>query len=79
VNKTNNPFENLHLGLIDQKGSIQVIGGDLNIPKNGLIERTLFIKKAKADIENQNLKIGVYSNGVLIEDTTTSFPSPLIN
>ena len=78
VNKTNNAFENLQLGLIDQKGSIQVIGGDLNIPKNGLIERTLFIKKAKTDIENQNLEIGVYSNGVLIEDTKTSFPSPVI-
>lgn len=78
VNKTNNTFENLHLDLIGQKGSIQVIGGELNIPKNGLIERTLFIKKAKADIENQNLKIGVYSNGILIEDTKTSFPSPLI-
>ncbi|MFD1316319.1 cytochrome c oxidase accessory protein CcoG [Namhaeicola litoreus] len=78
VNKTNNTFSNLQLELIDQKGSIQVIGGDLNVPKNGLIERTLFIKKAKKDIENQKIIIGVFSNGMMIEDTKTSFPSPLI-
>lgn len=79
VNKTNGDFNNLTLDLIDSKGNIQVIGGNIDVPKNGLSEKTLFIKIDKKDLEGSDaqLKIGVYKNGDLIETTTTKFPGPL--
>ena len=79
INKTNNDFDNLSIKLIEPKGSVQVIGGSIKLPKMGLDEKTLFIKIHKKDLHSskEHIKIGVYQNGKLIETTKTNFPAPM--
>ncbi len=61
------------------KGKIEVVGGQVNIPKGGLYEGTLFIKINKEDLSasKEKINIGIYANGELIEKTHTNFASPL--
>ena len=79
INKTNNYYDNLKIKLISHKGVIQVIEGEINLEKNNYHEGTLFIKIAKNDINSskERLKIGIYSNGELIETNKTNFPAPI--
>jgi len=80
INKTTDDIENVSINLISHKGSIDLVGGNLSIPKQGLKEGTLFIEIDKNDLNSskEKLKIGIYSNGKLIDETTTNFSGPMI-
>ena len=60
-------------------GEIQVVGGNISVPKGGLFEGTLFIRIDKKDLHSskEKLKIGIYSNGELIETDKTNFLAPM--
>ncbi|MBL4938726.1 MAG: cytochrome c oxidase accessory protein CcoG [Lutibacter sp.] len=79
INKTTEDIENIEIKLISHKGEVNIVGGYLNIPKQGLKAGTLFIEINKIDLHSskEKLKIGIYSNGELIETTTTNFTGPL--
>jgi cytochrome c oxidase accessory protein FixG len=79
INKTNNDYENVEVRLLSHEGNIELVGGKITIPKSGLFEGTLFVKIRQDVLESskEKIKIGVFSNGELIEDTTTNFSSPL--
>lgn len=79
INKTTEDIENIEIKLISHEGEIQMVGGVLNVKKQDLKEGTLFIEINKKDLNSskEKLKIGVYSNGKLIESTSTNFTGPL--
>lgn len=79
INKTNNIYEDIDIQLMSHEGKIEVVGGQVNIPKGGLYEGTLFIKIDKKDLSSskEKINIGIYANGELIEKTHTNFSSPL--
>ncbi len=79
INKTNDEYDNLKIKMIDHKGSVKVIGGQVNVPKLGMDEKTLFITISKKDIgsSKEKIKIGIYKNGELIESDKTNFPAPM--
>jgi len=79
INKTTEDIENIEIKLISHEGEIQMVGGTLNVKKQDLKEGTLFIEINKKDLNSskEKLKIGVYSNGKLIESTSTNFTGPL--
>ena len=79
INKTTEDINNVEIKLISHKGSILMIGGKMNVKKQGLKESTLFIEIDKKDLNSskEKLKIGIYSNGKLIETTSTNFIGPL--
>ena len=79
INKTTEDIENIEIKLISHKGSVELIGGTMNIKKQGLKEGTLFIEINKKDLSSskEKLKIGIYSNGKLIEKTSTNFSGPI--
>jgi cytochrome c oxidase accessory protein FixG len=79
INKTNEVYDNIEIKLISHEGEIQIIGGNISIPDGGLHEGTLFITIDKKDIHSskEKLKIGIYSNGVLIDTDKTNFLGPV--
>ena len=79
INKTNNPFENVGIKLMSHEGKLEVVGGQVNIPKGGMYEGTVFIKIDKGNLSasKEKINIGIYANGELIEETHTNFSSPL--
>jgi len=79
INKTNNPYEDVKIKLISHDGILDVVGGQVNIPKGGLYEGTVFVKidKDKLSASKEKIKIGIYSKDELIEETHTNFSSPL--
>ena len=79
INKTNKNIEDIEIKLISHSGKVEMIGGLSKVEKQGLKEGTLFIEIAKKDLNssNEKLKVGVYSKGKLIEETTTNFAGPL--
>lgn len=77
VNKT---FEKMpiQLKLVQPAGQIKMIGGNILIPESEIAETSFFV-----EIERKNLfatsipiKIGVYSNNLLLEEVNTSFMGP---
>ena len=79
INKTNDAYENIDIRLTSHEGKIEVVGGQVNIPKGGLFEGTLFIKINKAELSasKEKINIGIYAEGELIDETHTNFSSPL--
>jgi len=79
INKTNDTFENVKIRLMSHEGKIEVVGGQINIPKGGLYEGTLFIKINKENLSDskEKINIGIYAGEELIEETHTNFSSPL--
>ena len=79
INKTTEDIENVEIKLISHKGTVDLIGGTSNIKKQGLKEGTLFIEINKTDLSSskEKLELGIYSNGKLIESTTTNFMGPV--
>ncbi|PCH49301.1 MAG: cytochrome c oxidase accessory protein CcoG [Flavobacteriaceae bacterium] len=79
INKTTENFENVEVKLISHKGKVDMVGGNLFVKKQGLKEGTLFIEINRKDLNSskEKLKIGIYSNGKLIETTKTNFTGPL--
>jgi len=80
INKTTEDINDVSIELISHKGTVDMVGGHLNIPKQGLKEGTLFIEIDKKDLNSskEKLKIGIYSAGKLIDKTKTNFSGPII-
>jgi len=79
INKTTEDIKDVSIELISHKGKIELVGGLLNVSKQGLKEGTLFIEIDKKDLNSskEKLEIGIYSEGKLIESTSTNFTGPL--
>lgn len=79
INKTNDTYDNLKISLIDTEGKIMVIGGAVNVPKQGFKEGTLFINIHRKDLHSskEEIKVGIYLDDKLIDTKKTNFPSPL--
>ena len=80
INKTVNDIDNIELKLINHNGAIVMIGGNKLVEKQNLAEGTIFVLIPKKDLKSskEKIKIGIYSNGELIETTVTNFPGPII-
>lgn len=79
INKTTKEIENVSYKLLSHKGTIDLVTHtNFVIPKQGLAEGTLFIEIHSSLLKKDKIKleIGVYSNGELIETTTTNFLGP---
>lgn len=79
VNKTMNDYNDIHFGLIDQKGEIKNVGNKhFKIKREQTAQGTLFIEISEAILESDktSVKIGVYNGRELLETTTTNFLGP---
>jgi cytochrome c oxidase accessory protein FixG len=79
VNKTSEDIGQVNYKLLSHKGEIKVVSNqDITIPRQGLAEGTLFIELHSSLVKGDKvkLKIGVYSNGKLIETASTNFLGP---
>jgi len=79
INKTTEEINNVELKLTSHKGEVQMVGGNVSVPRQGLKEGTLFVEINRNDLTSskEELEIGVYTNGELIETTITNFMGPL--
>lgn len=79
INKTTENIDNIEIKLLSHKGEVNIVGGMLKVKKQDLKEGTLFIEINKKDLlsSKEKLKIGIYSNGKLIETTITNFSGPI--
>ena len=80
INKTTEDISNVSIKLISHKGTVEMVGGNVDVKKQGLKEGTLFVEIDKKDLNSskEKLKMGIYSNDKLIEQTSTNFMGPLI-
>ena len=79
VNKTSEDIDQVNYKLLSHKGEIKVVSNqDITIPRQGLAEGTLFIELHSSLVKGNKvkLKIGVFSNGELIETASTNFLGP---
>ena len=79
INKTTSEIPDVHFKLLKHKGVVRVVSQEsLNVPAQGLAEGTLFIEVNTHELEDEKekLKLGVYSDGELIETTSTVFLGP---
>lgn len=81
INNTTHDFKNVHFKIVEPKQAIIEVVGNQNIevPKQGMAEGTLFIKLDEAflDDKENKIKIEVYSGKQRIESTTTLFSGPV--
>lgn len=79
INKTVDAIEDVDIRLMSPEGEVKLVSGErINVPEQGLSEGTLFIEidRAFLDEDQMKIKLGVYSDGKLIETTTSSFLGP---
>lgn len=79
INKTNTDFNDIHLKLVDIKGTLKVVGQeDFKVKKQGMSEGTLFVEinQALLQTDKTKLKVEVYNADKKIETTTVIFLSP---
>ncbi|THD69190.1 cytochrome c oxidase accessory protein CcoG [Robertkochia marina] len=79
INKTVDAIEDVDIRLMSPEGEVKLVSGErINVPEQGLAEGTLFIEidRAFLDDDQMKIKLGVYSDGKLIETTTSSFLGP---
>ncbi|WPO77458.1 cytochrome c oxidase accessory protein CcoG [Flavobacterium sp. KACC 22761] len=79
VNKTMNDYNDIHFGLIDQKGEIKNVGNKhFKIKREETAQGTLFIEINEAILESDKttVKLGVYNGKELLQTTKTNFLSP---
>lgn len=80
INKTTEEKEDVSFKLISHEGLIKLVSTqeEFDVPENGLAEGTMFIEINNSLLtgDRNELKIGVYVNGELIETTTTNFLGP---
>ena len=79
INKTSKNIEEVNFKLISHEGIITLVSNStFTIIKQGLAEGSLFIDLPKSELKKDKirLRIGVYSNGKLIETVTTNFLGP---
>ncbi|MFY0608588.1 MAG: cytochrome c oxidase accessory protein CcoG [Cyclobacteriaceae bacterium] len=79
VNKTNEDMA-ITFDLIEPKGSLEMVGDDLILEKQGIGEGALFVVIDPSELSTMSskIKIGVYSKGELIETVDTKFLGPAI-
>ncbi len=77
VNKTN-ADKDVYLELIDPPGTIELIGKDIMLEKQGKQEATFFVMIDPKDLQKMSsrITIGVYSDGELIQKVKTKFLGP---
>ncbi len=78
INKT---FEDMsvEIKMLKPEGKINLIGSKtLDLQPESLVEATFFVEMEKSQVPftKNKIEIGIYSNGNLIESTTTNFQSP---
>lgn len=79
INKTINDFDNVKFEILEPKGIIKNVGKDeLHLKREDISQGTFFIEIDQALLEGDKtkVKIGVYSDGKLLETTTTNFLGP---
>ncbi len=79
INKTVKDLNNVEIKLISHAGEVRIVGGNSKIAKGSLTDGMIFIEIDKKDLESSKdkLKIGIYSDGKLIETTSTNFTGPM--
>lgn len=79
VNKTTHDYDNIDLKLINHKGEVKMVGGNVKLDKQALKEGTIFVTIPKEELKSshEKIKIGVYSNGKKIEEAITNFQGPI--
>jgi len=80
INKTTHKIDKIDIRLESHKGKIILVGGNYTVPKQGLIEGTLFIEIDRTDLKSskEKIELGIYSNNILIETSTTNFMGPVL-
>ena len=79
VNKTTQNIDEVSFKLLSHNGEIKMVSTDtFQVPAQDLAEGTLFIEINNSALtgDKDKLKIGVYSDGELIETTVTQFLAP---
>ncbi len=79
INKTTKNMDSIHFKLLSHKGEVKLVKGDyFTVPEQGLSKGTLFIEINPALLteDKNDLEIGVYSNGKLIDKTHANFMGP---
>lgn len=79
INKTNENISNISFKMISHEGEVKLIGtNEFQLNKQDLLSGTLFIEIPKNKLKDakEKIKIGVYSNGKLIETAKTNFLGP---
>ncbi len=79
INKTNEEIDHITFKLISHDGEVKLVGNqDIEVKGRNLVDGSLFVEIPRSQIKNskEKIKIGIYSNGELIETTTTNFLGP---
>ena len=79
INKTIKDFDNVKFEILEPKGIIKNVGkAELHLKREDISQGTLFIEINESLLEGDKtkVKIGVYSDGKLLETTTTNFLGP---
>ena len=65
--------------LISHEGTIEIVGGNLDVPRQDLKGGTIFVEIPRSALKSakEDIKIGVYSNDKLIETANTTFMGPV--
>ena len=80
LNKTPDDFD-LDVKLLSPPGRLQLIGSNpVQLPKGELAEGAIIIFIARSDLESSNtdLRIGIFKEGVMIDEVETSFNGPIV-
>ena len=79
INKT---FDDMPITvqMIEPKGEVTIIGGELFVASDKLEESVMFVDIAKENLDGRNtkIKIGIFVNGNLIETVRTKFLGPIV-
>lgn len=79
VNKTNEEMP-IEIKLLGDQGEVQMIGNDITMKPQGEAKGKFMILIKRADLKTRknDLKVGLYSNGELVEKVKTTFIAPVI-
>lgn len=80
INKTNHPYPITLRVLEPAGGTISLVGNDgLTLPAQGITEGVFFAELPRTALHetNQKLRIGLFSQGQLITETSTKFLGPV--
>lgn len=78
VNKTNNAMD-VRFELLEPKGNIEMVGGQINLAEQGIGEGAFFVIIDPTEIYKMStmISIGVYSGNELVETVETKFLGPM--
>ncbi len=78
VNKSNKDLK-LTFEVMNVEGTIKMVGSDtLYLPKGEGSQQAFFVNIAKEKLQNRNtkIKIGIFSDGILLHENKTTFSGP---